>query len=447
MIVRPILATLLFCAIGLWPKAADACSCGMSGMPCDAAWRADAVFVGNVVSIETSTVPAGVLRGRRVDLAVVEAFRGLQLSEVTVYTGYSGTDCGYPFAMGESFVVYAHRTPEGHLTTSICSRTRPVSSAVDDLAYLRSLKAIVPGAPARIAGRVQLWDWSKPSGAQPSAIGGVAVTATREGRSFSTRADDRGAFELTGLPLGTYELVAQAPDGYDSIPHRLEIHDPRGCGTTSLLVRYDGRVTGRVVDGKGNGVQGLPIELLRSADVDKPGGGSTIPRAWTAADGTFAMRLVAPGEYVLGFNSIRGHDGQLTFPRAFYPGVSEPAAAGRVAVGVGTRASLRNFVVPEHIKLVTVNGIVVDEANQPLREATITLTDSTEGPNSVGSPFVTGADGRFTFALVEGGKYELRARRYVGTDVRTREVQMTMTPLTVSSATPLVTLVMKPNRF
>jgi hypothetical protein len=102
-------------------------------------------------------------------------------------------------------------------------------------------------------------------------------------------------------------------------------------------LRYDGRVTGRVVDSKGTGVQGLPIELLRSADVDKPGGGSTIPKAWTAADGTFAMRLVAPGEYVLGFNSIRGHDGQLTFPRAFHPGVTDPAAAGRVAVGVGTK--------------------------------------------------------------------------------------------------------------
>jgi hypothetical protein len=93
-------------------------------MPCDATWRADAVFVGNVVSIETLTVSAGVLRGRRVDLAVVEAFRGLQLSEVTLHTGYGGADCGYPFAMGESFLVYAYRTPEGHLTTSICTRTR-----------------------------------------------------------------------------------------------------------------------------------------------------------------------------------------------------------------------------------------------------------------------------------------------------------------------------------
>jgi hypothetical protein len=215
--------------------------------------------------------------------------------------------------MGESFVVYAHRTPEGHLTTSICTRTRPVSSAAEDLAYLRSLTAIVPGAPARIAGRVQLWDWSKPSGAHSISIGGVAVTATREGRSVSTRADDRGEFELTGLSLGTYELVAKAPDGYDSIPRTLEIHDPRGCGTTSLLLRYDGRVTGRVVDSNGNGIQGLPIELLPSADVDKPGGGSNIPKAWTAADGTFAIRLVAPGEYVLGFNSIRGHDASSRF--------------------------------------------------------------------------------------------------------------------------------------
>ena len=446
MVTRPILATLVFCAIGLWPKAADACSCDMSALPCDAAWRADAVFVGNVVSIETLAVPAGVMRGRRVELAVVEAFRGLQLSEATIYTGSGSTDCGYPFAMGESFVVYANRTPEGHLTTSICTRTRPVGSAAEDLAYLRSLAAIAPGAAARIAGRVQLWGVSPPSGAQPRAIAGVTVTATREGRSFSTRADDRGEFELTGLPLGTYELVAKAPDGYDSIPRRLEIHDPRGCGTTPLLLRYDGRVTGRVVDRNGDGVQGLPIELLRPADVDKPGGGLNPLKAWTAADGTFAIRLVAPGEYVLGFNAIRGHDGQPSFPRAFYPGVTDPGAAAKVPVGVGTSARLRDFVVPENIKLVRVNGVVVDEANQPVREATVTLTDSTEGPNTIGSPVTTGADGRFTFALVDGGKYELRARRYVGAD-RTRELQMAMTPLKVSSATPLVTLVIKPNRF
>jgi hypothetical protein len=150
MIARTVFAMLVSCVVALSPRAADACSCLNSGMACTAAWRADAVFVGHVVSIESSS-PGG----RIVGLAVVEAFRGFQLSQVTLVTGYSGADCGYPFQMGESYLVYAHRSPTGELSTSICSRTRPAANASDDLAYLRSLAAIKPGTLARVPGRVQ----------------------------------------------------------------------------------------------------------------------------------------------------------------------------------------------------------------------------------------------------------------------------------------------------
>ena len=124
-------------------------------------------------------------------------------------------------------------------------------SATEDLAYLRSLAEIPPGMAARITGLVQVWDWSAPPGAQPRFVGGVHVTATGEGRTFSTRANDRGEFAFSGLSLGKYELTAKPPDGYDSVPQTVEIHDPRGCGTTFVLLRYDGRVAGRVVDSTG----------------------------------------------------------------------------------------------------------------------------------------------------------------------------------------------------
>jgi hypothetical protein len=75
---RKLLATLAVCAIGVSPQSADACSCAGPGLACDAAWRAEAVFVGHVVSIESSS-----MGGRLVQLAVVEAFRGFQLAQVT----------------------------------------------------------------------------------------------------------------------------------------------------------------------------------------------------------------------------------------------------------------------------------------------------------------------------------------------------------------------------
>jgi hypothetical protein len=438
---RHLLATLAVCAIGLAPKSADACSCASPGLPCHAAWQADAVFVGHVVSIESSS-----MGGRLVQLAVVEAFRGFQLWQVTLVTGYGEGDCGYPFRMGESYVVYAQRSPTGQLSTSICSRTRPVANANDDLTYLRSLATIRPGDLARVAGRVQLWEWPR-ADHELQAMPGVTVTATGEGRTFSARADGRGEFELTGLPLGKYDVIASAPAGYQSIARSLEIHDPRGCDAPMLYVRYDGRVSGRVVDRSGGGIRGLPLDLVLTADVDKPGGSGNRVQAWTAADGTFELRLVAPGEYLLGFNAVRSDDGRLTFPRAYYPGVAEPTGAARVVVSVGYRARLRDFVVPDNIRLVTIEGVVVDEAGRPVSEASIALRDNTEGPNIIGPRFVTGDDGRFAFSVVEGGKYDVHVTRFVGADLRTREVQVAMVRFTASAGAPLLKVVMKPSRY
>jgi Carboxypeptidase regulatory-like domain len=442
MMSRKLLATVALCTVGLWPEYADACTCAGSGLPCDAAWRADAVFVGHVVSIESSS-----MGGRLVQLAVVEAFRGFQLSQVTLVTGYGQGDCGYPFRMGESYVVYVQRSPTGQLSTSICTRTQPVVNASDDLTYLRSLAAIRPGDLARVAGRVQLWEWPRRTDRELRPLPGITVTATGEARTFSARADDRGEFELTGLPLGKYEIVARAPQGYEGVRRSLEVHDPRGCGAPVLYVRYDGRVIGRVVDGRGGGIRGLPLELVPTADLDKDGGSSNRVQVWTATEGTFELRLVAPGDYLLGFNSIRAHDGHLTSPRAFYPGVAEPPGAATIVVSAGERVRLRDFVIPDSIRLVGIHGVVVDEGGRPVRDASIALRDNTEGPNIIGPRFVTGDDGRFAFAVVDGGKYDVHVTRYVGSDLPTREVQVAMLPFTASAGTPVLTVVVKPSRY
>jgi hypothetical protein len=276
----------------------------------------------------------------------------------------------------------------------------------------------------------------------------VPVTARGEGRAFSARTNSRGEFELTGLPVGKYEIVARAPDGHESIPRTVEIHDPRGCGQPAFLyVRYDGRVAGRVVDRSGVGIRGLPVELVLPGDVDKPGGTSNRFQTWTSTDGSFELRLVSPGEYVLGFNSIIGIDGQRTFPRAFYPGVTEPTGAARITVSAAEHVRLRDFVVPDSLRLVTVQGIVVDGAGRAVSDATVVLRDNTEGPNIIGPRFVTGDDGRFAFSVVDGGRYDVHVTRYVGADPATREMQVAMVPFTAAAATPVVTAVMKPNRY
>ena len=437
-----LLASLALFASVLWPTSADACSCAGSTLPCEAAGQADAIFVGHVVAIASATgSPTS-----QVELAVVEQFRGLRSPQITLSMG--GSNCDYPFTMGESYIVYAHRSQDGQLSTSICTRTRPVAEANEDLAYARSLATIRPGAPARAAGRVQLWEWPVPANFQLKPVPGVEVTARGQGKTFSAHANDRGEFELTGLPLGTFDLRVRAPDGYASVPRSLEIHDPRGCGTTSLLIRHDGRVTGRVVDGRGVGIPGLPLELVPRSDVNSPRVSGNRVQTWTTADGAFELQLVAPGEYVLGFNAIGQMEGKPPRGRVFYPGVVDSGEATAILISAGQRVRVGNFALSDSIKLATVTGIVIDEDSRPVAEAFVVARDKDipHSPTSVGSHLVTGEDGRFFLTLIDGRKYDVHVTRYAGSDERTRRAQVSVAEFTASAKTPTVTVVVKPSR-
>ena len=108
-----------------------ACSCARPGSPCQSASGADMVFAGQVEGIEKLAVPFGprpMLYDRRVRLRVIEQFTGQTAAEVDIFTHAQSATCGYPFAVGGSYLVYAYRHQDtGLLTTSICSRTSPLA--------------------------------------------------------------------------------------------------------------------------------------------------------------------------------------------------------------------------------------------------------------------------------------------------------------------------------
>ena len=56
---------------------------------------------------------------------------------VEVATGSGGGDCGYRFAIGKRYLVYARKWPPSGsgLTTGICSRTRQIEEADEDIKY------------------------------------------------------------------------------------------------------------------------------------------------------------------------------------------------------------------------------------------------------------------------------------------------------------------------
>jgi hypothetical protein len=125
---RIVLAVLLL----LSARGVFACSCAGGGSATENALGSDAVFAGVVQSIEDT--------GRWkliVTFRVLQWWKGDELSEsVVVITGRDGAACGYPVVKGQSFLVFARRTPEKRLSLSHCSKTSALVCAMDDLKEL-----------------------------------------------------------------------------------------------------------------------------------------------------------------------------------------------------------------------------------------------------------------------------------------------------------------------
>lgn len=121
-----------------WPSAASACSCIEPPGIEEELSRSDAVFSGKVISVEDRP-PFIAVPGKTVILQVGKIWKGISQSQVKIATGQGGGDCGYDFAVGQEYLVYAVKSDSygtNSLSTIICDRTDVLSQAQDDVAVL-----------------------------------------------------------------------------------------------------------------------------------------------------------------------------------------------------------------------------------------------------------------------------------------------------------------------
>jgi len=93
-----------------------------------------AVFTGEVTKIEPNT--ATKFGGVEITLRVKKVWKGDIGEQVQVRTAGSGAACGYSFAKGETYLVYADRDEADPMRVSLCSRTALIASAQEDLDFL-----------------------------------------------------------------------------------------------------------------------------------------------------------------------------------------------------------------------------------------------------------------------------------------------------------------------
>jgi hypothetical protein len=125
---------MLFALIPLaYGTSAFPCSCLPPGPPSEALEWATAVFLGRVEEITTAKIPLARgerLEERKVLFSIQKSWKGKQGKTLTIFTNVSGASCGYPFRVGQEYLVYAYGAPP-RLHVSLCSRTQMKGKATE----------------------------------------------------------------------------------------------------------------------------------------------------------------------------------------------------------------------------------------------------------------------------------------------------------------------------
>lgn len=385
----------------------NACTCGGSGTPCESFGSADAVFAGTVVSARENERPKQRDRSeidwspRAFKFSVEQAYLGVAGTEIEVFTGTGGGDCGYQFRIGQRYLVYAYRDKE-KFTTSICTRTKPFVNATEDLAFLGTLPSATPGVT--IYGKVDLSE-------SEALDSDILITIEGDSDRKETRPDAKGNFRVSGLRAGKYKVSVRLPETLTTWqPQRELTISDRGCAAVTWHVADNGRITGRVVNPVGEPVARILVSLLKP-DTDPKGDNVKLER--TDDQGRFAFSAVPQGRYVIAVNHNRfpdPNDPTNAYPPSFYPGVVDQAQAQTITVGAGEKLSELEIRVPSKRPASILKGSVVWSDGSPVVNARLIVMDVTQGESSSRHGVNADEQGHFSITGYAGQKLIIEAR-------------------------------------
>ena len=425
--MRPVLVffgiAIVFLLAG---RNAMACSCASPGTPCESYGAAAAVFVGTVTGVRDSQPRKQEDVGKRrkqegsgeIDgipmafkFVVEQAYLGVAGSEIEIYTGRGGGDCGVTFQMGQRYLVYAYRYKD-KLSTSICTRTKPFNKATEDITFLGTLSSAAPGVT--IYGKVNRDPGSglTRSEVRSEPLGqDILITIEGESEKKEIRPDADGNFRASGLRPGKYKIAIHLPDTLITSANEYELNlANRGCGVVGWYVKDNGRVNGRVVNADGEPVAGIHVSLvdLGASATEWP---SKVER--TNDDGYFSFSAVPRGTYHVAVNHNRypdPNDKTNAYPPSFYPGVVDQRDAQTITVGTGEKLSDIEIRIPSKRPASTLIGSVVWEDGSPVVNAQLGVKDVTYTDNSMNHGVAADEKGQFKIEGYSGQKLVIEAR-------------------------------------
>jgi hypothetical protein len=310
-------------------------------------------------------------------------------TEVEVFTGSGGGDCGYPFRVGQHYLVYAYRDKD-KLGTNICTRTKSFANANEDLAFLGTLPAAAPGVT--IYGTVSHGELDS-----ETLASNVLITIAGDSERKEVRPDAKGNFRVSGLRAGKYKVSVDLPETFTTEDPQQEVTvSDHGCAAVEWRVTDNGRVAGRVVNPEGEPVARILVSLMEPNATSKTDD-TRLER--TDEQGRFAFSAVPRGRYIIAVNHNRypePNDPTNAYPPSFYPGVMDKAQARTITVGAGEKLSELEIRIPSKRPASILKGTVVWSDGSPVVKARLSVSDVTY--REPGSHHLVNADeqGRLT---------------------------------------------------
>lgn len=216
--------------------------------------------------------------------------------------------------------------------------------------------------------------------------------------------DQKGNFEITGLPQGGYRIGAELGDSFalevstNIEPARVE---PHGCLEADLFALNNATIGGRVTLPTGLKVQGTKVLAYATTNP-----GSDLAGV-TDHNGRYEIVGLSPGEYVVGVNL--GFDfprSEAPFPPTYYPNTRSLAAAKRFVIRGPAHFSNIDISVPTTEELVNLKIRATFEDGRPVRNQLIGISDTGYG---VRDGKRTDARGMTSLAVVRGTRYVIMA--------------------------------------
>lgn len=437
-----ILPLIILCCVDV----ARACTCVSTPSPCSSFKDTPVVFVGVVTSIKEDKVDivrfgekVTVRTGLLASFSVEEPLKGIKQNTVDVATGGGGGDCGYPFKAGKRYLVYAYnsegaalnssisRTVIGgksgmsaQLTASICSRTRPLKYAADDIELIRALNS--GKSQTRIFGRVA--QFARKLGTYEYNIDHVGpltdlkIKAENSDGHYEATTDREGHYKITDLKPGKYKVSVLLPDGYgplfefDGTSENVHITS-EACGIeVNFDAQIDGRISGHVFDSDGSPVtDNVQVSIVTLESSTKGIALAESRSEYTKNKGWYEFDGLQPGKYLLGINIARPPDKHSPYPMVYFPNTSDRTQARVFTISVGEKLKNIDFHLPPKLPEITLSGVVVRPNGTPVVEAQVDIYDQEDAQRSLGFSWDVKTDrrGRFTLRCFKGRRYWLHA--------------------------------------